>query len=243
MFIHYPTQGFIIKKIDRGEADQIFTVFTKDFGKLKLLARAVRKIKSKLRGGTKLFSLSEIEFIQGKTHKTLTDAKICKNFDKISKSLIKLKIVYKLAEVVDNLIKEEEKDKDIWDLINEALGKLNSSPPTTYNLMIYYYFFWNLIDLMGFRPSVYNCAFCQKKLTSEPFYFSPEEGGVICKNCYNKVGIKSGERIEPDLVKILRIIFKKSWKTFYRIKVKPTYYKTLKKISDNYYSYLLTELR
>jgi len=80
MFTHYRTEGFILKKIDRGEADRIFTVYTRDFGKLDLLAKAERKIKSKLRGGLELFYLSDIEFIQGKTHKTLTDTILVENF-------------------------------------------------------------------------------------------------------------------------------------------------------------------
>ena len=73
MAIHYRTQGFILKKTDRGEADQILTIYTKDFGKLEILGKAIRKIKSKLRSGADLFYFSEIEFIQGKAYKTLTD--------------------------------------------------------------------------------------------------------------------------------------------------------------------------
>ncbi len=55
MFTHYRTQGIILKKEDRGEADRLFTIYTKDFGKLELLAKGERKIKSKLRGGLELF--------------------------------------------------------------------------------------------------------------------------------------------------------------------------------------------
>ena len=74
MFLNYRTKGFIFKKEDRGEADQLFTIYTKDFGKLEILGKAIRKISSKLRSGAETFYLSEIEFIQGKTYKTLTDA-------------------------------------------------------------------------------------------------------------------------------------------------------------------------
>jgi len=253
MFIHYRTRGFIIKKNDRGEASQVFTVFTEDFGKLKFLAKAVRKIKSKLRGGLKLFSLSEIEFIQGKAYKTLTDTKTRENFDKIPKSLIRLKIAYKIAEVSDKLLREEEKDQQIWNLFSETFQRLNSGSRLPYlphqilagglpdrqasGFTIYYYFFWNLIDLIGYRPSVYNCAFCQKKLTLNYLYFNPEEGGVICSNCYKK--LKSGKAISSDLVKILRVIFEKNWKNLARLKIKPAHYGTLKNISDNYYQYLI----
>jgi len=90
MAVHYRTRGFVIKKTGRGEADQLFTIYTQDFGKLEVLGKAVRKIKSKLRGGIGLFYLSEIEFIQGKKTKTLTGAILIEKFPNIRKSLKKL---------------------------------------------------------------------------------------------------------------------------------------------------------
>ena len=63
MVVYYRTQGIILRKQDADEADRVFTIFTKDFGKLKLRAVSERKITSKLRGGLELFYLSEMEFI------------------------------------------------------------------------------------------------------------------------------------------------------------------------------------
>ena len=60
MFIHYRTNGVMIKKKDLGEADQLFTIYTKDFGKLEILGKAIRKISSKLRSGAELFYLFHI---------------------------------------------------------------------------------------------------------------------------------------------------------------------------------------
>ena len=98
MATHYRTQGFIVKKTDRGETDQLLTIYTKDFGKLEILGKAIRKVKSKLRGGAELFYFSEIEFIQGKTNKTLTDANLIESFPNIRKNLKKLAIAHKIAE-------------------------------------------------------------------------------------------------------------------------------------------------
>ena len=86
MAVHYRTQGFIFKKDERAESDQILSVFTKDFGRLELKAKAIRKIASKLRPDIDMFYLSEIEFIQGKNNKTLTDATKIEKFDDIAKA-------------------------------------------------------------------------------------------------------------------------------------------------------------
>ena len=76
-----------MKKEDRGESDRFFTVYTKEFGKLDILGKSIRKISSKLRAGMGLFSLSEIEFIQGKALKTLTDAILNEEFRNLNKNL------------------------------------------------------------------------------------------------------------------------------------------------------------
>ena len=83
MFERYRTQGIIIKKDDWKESDQFFTVFTKDFGKILVIGRGIRKVSSKLRSGMETFYFSEIEFIQGKKCKTLVDAVLIDNFRNI----------------------------------------------------------------------------------------------------------------------------------------------------------------
>ncbi|MBI2041661.1 MAG: recombination protein O N-terminal domain-containing protein, partial [Candidatus Nealsonbacteria bacterium] len=88
MAVHYRTEGIFLKKSDRAESDELFFVYTKDFGGLKVLGKAIRKITSKLKGGAQPFYLSEIEFIQGKTYKTLTDAVLIESFQNIRKDLV-----------------------------------------------------------------------------------------------------------------------------------------------------------
>ena len=230
MFIHYRTQSFILKKIDRGEVDRIFTIYTKDFGKLELLAKAERKIKSKLRGGLELFYLSEIEFIQGKTHKTLTDAILIDKFKNLRRDLKRLAIAYKISEVLDNLVKDQEPDEKIWQLLNEVFSKLNSLEIKNSKLeILYHYFLWNLLSILGYQPELYNCSLCQKKVTPEKLYFSQKEGGLICPSCFRKIGVPSGsgQEVKPETIKILRIILKKDWPTLSKLKIEAKYLKEL----------------
>lgn len=158
MAVHYRTQGFFIKKTDRGEANQLFTVYTRDFGKLNILGKAVRKIKSKLRGGAELFYLSEVEFIQGKSHKTLTDTILIEKFLNVRNDLRKLKIVSRISETLDDLVTKDEKDELIWQLIKEVFQKLNDWKAEKSSEIIYHYFFWNLVSIMGYEPEFRGCT-------------------------------------------------------------------------------------
>jgi len=273
MFTHYRTQGFILKKTDQGEADRIFTIYTKDFGKLEILAKAERKIKSKLKGGLGLFYLSEIEFVQGRTHKTLTDAILIENFPNLRKDLEKLPIAYGISEVLDNLIKGQEPDEKIWHLLNETFNKLNNSQlPTTNYQLLYYYFLWNLLSISGYQPELYNCSLCQKNLLPEKLYFNSKEGGIICQSCFKKLKLveedksssspterakrseggkertffdfaaaRVGKEVDPETVKILRIILEKNWPLLSKLKVEEKYLKGLDSVSKNYLSFLVDE--
>lgn len=193
-----------MKKTDRGEADQQLSIFTRDFGKLEIQARAVRKISSKLRAGAEIFNLSEIEFIQGKTQKTLTDAILIEKFKNLRGDLKKLRVAYKIAETADDLIKAPEPDPRIWHLLNEVLQKLNgyTLPAARYTL-IYYYFFWNLLSLLGYQPKIQDCTV-------------------------------QGKEINCDIVKIIKLILKKDWKVLPRLKLEPSHLKLLKEVAQWY---------
>ncbi|MFC1629643.1 DNA repair protein RecO [Patescibacteria group bacterium] len=239
MFIHYRTQGIFLKKEDRGEADQFFTIYTKDFGKLKILGRAIRKIKSKLRSSSELFYLSEIEFIQGKAYKTLTDAVLIEKFLNIRKDLSKLKVAYQIVDITDKLIGKEEKEEKIWDLLTKTFQKLNDcSLPRISCFMAYYYFLWNILSISGYGVKLDDCVLCRAKLKENiKIYFDPQEGGLICNNCFKKIQL--GTEINPETIKILRVLLGGDWKIIAKLKIKKSHLKSLKEISDSYLSSIL----
>lgn len=245
MFIHYRTEGFILKKEERGESDLLFTIYTKDFGKLDVLGKAVRKIASKLRPAAEVFYLSEVEFIQGKSQKILTDAISIDKFLETRKELKKTKIANKIAEVLDSLIRGQEPDEKIWQFLKELFQKLNKFQlPVAGCQLFYYYFFWNFIVILGYQPELYHCVRCRKKITAEKNYFIPKEGGITCGGCgaaFPDV-TSGGKEISPETIKILRMIIKKDWPTLLKLKFKAQYLEELCLVSKNYLSWICGKL-
>jgi len=204
MFIHYRTQGLILQKEERGDADLLFAIYTKDFGKLEVLGKAIRKISSKLRSGADIFYLSEIEFIQGKTYKTLTDTILIEKFANIKADLKRLRVAYKISGVLGDLVKGQESDEKIWRLLKETFKRLNKLEITGTKLeLLYYYFFWNLVSSLGYQP----------ELRADSIH---------------------GRQINTDLAKVLKIIIKKDWQILSRLKITPVHLKLLKIISQWY---------
>ena len=138
MAFHYKTQGIILKKQDQGDANRIFKVFCKEYGKLTLFAISERKITSKLRGGLELFSLSYLEFVQGKNKKLLVEAIPLKQYLASPQDLSCLHFAFKIAQLIDQYMAEQEKDEKVWDLLAYSFCDLQqgSAPEKAYQSFV-----------------------------------------------------------------------------------------------------------
>lgn len=238
MFVHYRGQGYVLKKENANEADQIFSIYTKDFGKIKVLARASRRLNSKLRSFVQIFYLAEIEFIQGKRTKTLTDAILIEKFDNIKKSLLKLRLAYNFSRTFNVLIRDQEADDRLWRLLDKFFHILDSEKEVPAKLEIfYYYFFWNFLDILGYRPELKSCVFCRQRPAPDRFFWISCEGGLICKKCLNRVKARV-DKIDIQTLKILRIILGHGWEVSRRLKIEPEMMPGLKTISKKYFNYV-----
>ena len=239
MSIQQKTHVFVFKKEDRLESDRVFSVFSKDFGRIEIFGKAIRKMPSKLRGNTEIFSFSKFEFIQGKSKKTLTDAIFIEKFKTLKEIPEKLETAYKIADVVDDFIKGEEPDEHIYNLLKDVFNKLDICIElSSYYQLIYYYFIWNFIFILGYGPELFMCAICKKSLNPLSLYFSNKEGGAICEQC--SLSSKDNIKVKADVIKVIRLILKKDWTTLLKLKIALDCKNELEQVSENYYKYLLS---
>lgn len=120
----YHTEGIILKRTDTGEADALFTIYTKDFGKIKALARGVKKENAKLKGHLEPFSLSSLSVVAGKNGLRLTGASLLNFFSAIRGDLNKLRAASYIAAAVDKHCFDGEKDENLWGLVLGAFSLL-----------------------------------------------------------------------------------------------------------------------
>lgn len=153
MSAHYRTRGIVLGTRDSGEADRVFTVFTRDFGKFDVWGISARSIRSKLRSNMKLFACVELEFVQGKSKKTLTDTFSCFPHPLLRKNLGKLRIALRMAETFRALVRGEEQDKTLWVLLEGSFVELDALEDSAPLSLYYFSFFWRLVSALGYRPS------------------------------------------------------------------------------------------
>jgi DNA repair protein RecO (recombination protein O) len=202
MYKKIRTEGLVLKKIPSGEADYLFSIFSKDLGKIQVLAKAIRKISSKLKNQIDVLNLVKIEFVQGKGNLILTDAILVSPFFSIKKDLMRLKISFKILEILQNFLPPETKEERIYKISLLAFKKLEKNIKPLNVFSVYLGFFWIFFALSGYGVDFYRCFRCQKKLKKGINYFSLKEKAIFCKICYSQGGIPLSE----NHIKILRFV-------------------------------------
>lgn len=197
--MQYKTKGIILKRTNLGEADRILTILTENHGKIKVIAKGVRKTLSKLGGHLEPFCLVNLGIAEGRNLDIVTDVETIKCFIKLRSNLSLTNTAYYIGEVVEKMTAENEAHPEIFALLSEVVEHLENGQ----NKLLLAYFEINFLAESGFRPELYKCLVCGRKLTSNKNHFSFRDGGVVCEKCAN-LGVK----ISDEVIKVLRLFLR-----------------------------------
>lgn len=125
----YTTEGLILKRSDLGEADSLFTIYTRDFGKIRALAQGIKKRGAKLRGHLEPLSLSSISFVSGRNGPRLTSAVLQSSFPEVRSFCDKLSVGLYMASLIDKECLEGEKDESLWEFLRGTFFTIGEKPP------------------------------------------------------------------------------------------------------------------
>lgn len=123
----YTTDAIVLKKTESGEADALFTLYTKEYGKIRALAQGVRKNEAKLKGHLEPLNLASISFVLGKNGERLTHAALINPWPAIWGSFEKLKAAHAVADLADKNTMPGERDPHLWELLLRGFEALERS--------------------------------------------------------------------------------------------------------------------
>jgi len=146
------TTGIVLRRTNYGEADRIVTFLTKNNGKIRVMARGVRKQKSKMAGGIELFCVCDITFIRGKGEiGTLISGRLKTNYGSIIKELGRVQLGYDLISLI-NRNTEDETEAEYFELLNQTLAALDDLKIKT--ILIKCWFQAQLLRMAGHTPNL-----------------------------------------------------------------------------------------
>lgn len=192
----YKDEAVVLKTIKLGEADRIVTLMTRRNGKVRAVAKGVRKTKSRFGGRLEPFTRVELMLYKGrKDLDTITSAHILTSFDSIRKDYSKLTSASALAEIVDKLTPDRETALPTYALLIGGLEALAVDKGAT----IVPAFLAKLLSLCGYHPELRSCTGCGEETSLGAF--SPSLGGVVCDDCYEEDD--SALRMSPERVELM----------------------------------------
>ncbi|TSC66094.1 MAG: DNA repair protein RecO (recombination protein O) [Candidatus Doudnabacteria bacterium Gr01-1014_77] len=177
-------KAIILKKNLFSEGNEILTMYTRESGKVRAVARSVKSPKSRLSYALQTFFFTELEVLPNKKLPAVTSVKPLEVFAGIYSNPQKVAYAMYATEVLLKSTPDEEVNEDIFDLFLEFLRHLDSSDALKHSCADI--FVLELLALSGYRLSIENCVVCGKVL-SKDISFSNRRSGFVCKGCALKV--------------------------------------------------------
>lgn len=157
----YTSEGIVLARRNFGEADRILVLFSKTHGKVSLIAKGVRRPKSKKRGHVEVFNKISFQAIAGRGIDLITEAEVIEDFEDIRKNLKKISLAYYFSEVVGKITNDGEPHIDLYNLISNNLEELKMS---TELKKLRLSFTLKLLVILGYWPAGQDLIDVDKKL-------------------------------------------------------------------------------
>lgn len=233
----YNIKALILNRKPLAEDGGKVTVYSENLGKLELVARGTKKIKSKLAGHLEPISLVEIMVVRGRQYNYI-GAVVSKDcYVNIKNNFAKIKAAGRAIKVFNLIIKLGQSDQDIFSLLKNYFDFLDgASAKPDYDLFVQLFIFKLLIKL-GHRPELYNCVNCRNKISPSGNKFDLAKGGLVCGKCLPKPGRAHQLMISENSIKILRLAEKSGFKQLAKVSVNNNIKKEIINIVSSFFNY------
>ncbi|HWC11107.1 MAG TPA: DNA repair protein RecO [Acidimicrobiales bacterium] len=191
----YRDQGVVLRTIRLGEADRIVTVLTRGRGKVRAVAKGVRKTKSRFGGRLEPLSHVALLLYEGRELDVVTQVEALEQFRSVREDLDRLAKGHALLEAADQVAQEHQANVALYTMLVGALRALaaHDSP------LLVPAFFLKVLASEGAHPLLDVCAGCGGR---EPgVAFDLHEGGVLCAACAGRLAALAVSRAALDLVR------------------------------------------
>jgi DNA repair protein RecO (recombination protein O) len=213
----YKTEAIVLRQRKLGEADKIVTLYTPNYGKLAVVAKGVRRPKSRLAGHLEVLTYTSVMLAQGRNLDVVTQAQVVESFAPLREDLHRLSRAIYTAELVDRFSPEGAEGYHIFQLLLATLRRLAEGARAD---VVIRYFEMQLLNLAGFQPQLHHCLGCQRPLAPVPNCFSPAVGGVLCPSCGS--GAVSSRPLSVSGLKVMRLLQRGGFGDILRVRIGPT---------------------
>lgn len=231
----FRVSAVVLRHKDWGEADRLLTLYTREEGKVKAVAKGARKITSRKAGHLQPFTQVSLQLARGRDLLIITQAETVNAFLGIGADLSKTGYASYVIELLDRFTYDEDGGhSSTFNLIVETFGRIEKEEDAWYAVR---YYEMRLLDYVGFRPRLFECANCGREVLPEDQYFSFQAGGAVCPRCGD--GLNNISRISLEALKYLRHFQRSTYREASRANPAPEVKKETEILMQGYFTYLL----
>jgi DNA repair protein RecO (recombination protein O) len=217
-----------------GEADRLLTIYTREHGKLRQIAKGVRRPQSKKAGHLDLFARVSILAARGRELDVITQVEALDAYVGLRSDLDLVGRAAYAIELVDQFTVDGESNTGLYSLLITTLESLSAG---TDRCGVQRHFELRLLDYVGYRPELFLCSRCGVEIRPEDQFFSYETGGVLCPKCGPDEQQK--RPVSLPALKVLRHYQRSSFQHASRANIRPAVHKELDRLMEGFFNYLL----
>jgi DNA repair protein RecO (recombination protein O) len=177
----YVTDAIVLSRFDLGEADRVLTLITPGYGKLKAIAKGIRRPSSRLGGSLEPFAELNVALARGRTFDVVTEVRVGHAWLALRDRLESAATAWYLAELADRSLEERHAAEPLYALLRRAYELLDAGMAPG---RVARWYEMHLADELGQRPEVDRCVECDRMMeATETFRWVPPLGGVVCSRC------------------------------------------------------------
>ena len=184
----YKEQGIVLGSVKLDEADKIITILTQGSGKVRAVAKGIRRTQSRFGARLEPFTHVNLMLYRGRNLDTVTQAEILHPFRRIREDFGLFSAGEAMLEAADKVAEEHERNVRLFLLLKQGLGALETGPADP--AAVAEAFLLRLLVLSGFAPALRACAVCGRRPVGR---FSPSQGGAVCEGCRDRDARRASE--------------------------------------------------
>jgi DNA repair protein RecO (recombination protein O) len=234
-FRSFRVEAVVLRHADYGEADRMLTLYTRQLGKSRALAKGARKIASRKAGHIEPFTYVKLQLAQAREMPLITQADTVDAYQPLREDLILTSHASYVLELLDRFTYADDTENSaLFRLLTETLSRLAAK---TDPWLVLRYYEIRLLDQLGFRPQLFQCANCGREILAEDQFFSFSAGGVICPRCAQ--GLRNLHNISIEALKYLRHFQRSSYADATRARPDLDVQRETETLMQGYFTYLL----
>ena len=227
-------EAIVLRHSDWSEADRLLWLYTREMGKVRAIAKGVRKMRSRKAGHLEPFTRVNVLLARGRDLFIVTQAETVNAYLSLREDLLRVGYAAYVVELLDRFTYDNDENRSLYNLLANTLGRIDESSDL---IVAVRYYEIRLLDMLGYRPELFKCINCGKQVQPEDQFFSAIQGGALCPTC--GIAVQESRPITMAALKYLRHYQRSAFSEASRARPDPAVNQEIETLVHHYLTHLL----